>query len=438
MNKHVVMISVDALSNTEFDVLRDLPTFKTFIENGSYAKKVTSVYPSLTYTCHTSIITGTYPQKHGVYSNYIFDPYKTKPDWFWYSRDIQVKTLVDYVKEIGGSVGSVFWPVMGANKNITWNCPEVWSNNPKENQILVSLNAGSRYFQIKMALANLRNLKGLINKQQPQLDEFITQSAVHMIKKYKPNLSLVHLIAHDHEKHVLGAKGHHIQKLLSETDTRIARIVQATKDAGIYDQCTFVILGDHSNLTYEKIINLNAIFQDNGLLQLDELGQLKDWKAYAANCDGSAQIHVHDENDRDQVYQMLISLKDKEIGIEKVYTKNELRTIFKTDGPFEFMVEASRGYCFGKEKVFNRKYDSVTDGKLRGITYHKGHHGYSPLKENYQTIFFIKGALANQNVVVDEMHLTDIAPTISRLFGIDMMNVDGQPVECFIKSTFLQ
>lgn len=432
MNKHVVMISVDAMSNTEFDVLKDLPTFKTFLEEGSYARKVTSVYPSLTYTCHTSIITGTYPQKHGVYSNYIYEPYKTKPDWFWYSKDIQVKTLVDYVNELGGTIGSVFWPVMGMNKNITWNCPEVWTNDPKENQILVSFNAGSKAFQLKMALANIRNLKGLIKKQQPELDEFITQSAVHMLKKYKPNLSLIHLIAHDHEKHVLGAEGRHIQELLSQIDTRIARIIKATKDAGIYDQCTFVILGDHSNLTYEKIIHLNAIFHKEGLLQLNESGQLKKWKAYAAKCDGSAQIHINDDSVKEEVYQLLKSLKDKEIGVEEIYTKDELRTIFKTDGPFEFMVEASQGYCFGEEKEFNRIYDSVTEGISRGVTYHRGHHGYSPLKEDYQTMFFIKGAQANKNTVIDEMHLTDIAPTISKLFGIDMIDVDGNAINSFI------
>lgn len=426
--QHIIMISVDALSQGEFNLIKNLPSFKEFVEEGAYAKKVYSVYPSLTYTCHTSILTGTYPAKHGIFSNYKFQPFKKEPDWFWYAKDIQVETLVDLVKAQGGTIGSVFWPVMAGNKKIDWNSPEVWSNNPKDSQIKVSLNAGSKCFQIKMALKFLKYLPGLIGKKQPTLDEYITQSAYYMIKKYKPTLSLIHLIELDHIKHVHGAEGDHISSVLRNIDNRIHRLISATKEAGIYENCTFILLGDHSNLSYANLINLNTLFVNNGLIQLDGNGQIKDWQAYSASCDGSAQIFIqdHDPDIAKKVYTLLRHLQENEKGIERVLTKKELLNQYGTGGPFEFMVEAKKGYCFAKNTgPFDGLYDTVDDLINQGHSIHKGHHGYDPYKPDYQTLFFAKGKHVKPHAVIQEMSLVDIAPTVAKLMGIEMKNVDG-------------
>ena len=105
MNK-VVLISLDALSETEFDRLKKLPNFKRFMDKGVYSKSSVSVYPTQTYTVHTSAITGNYPDKHGIYSNLFFQPFvKTKDkEWFWYRDQVTADTLYDAVKRQGGRV----------------------------------------------------------------------------------------------------------------------------------------------------------------------------------------------------------------------------------------------------------------------------------------------------------------------------------------------
>lgn len=433
MKKHVIVISVDALSTTELDIIQSLPNFKKFFLEGAYAKSVTSVYPSITYTCHSSIITGTYPDKHGIFSNYKFQPEKEEPDWFWYSKDIRVKTLVDYVKEKGGTIGSSFWPVMGANPNIDWNNPEIWSNTPDESSVQVNLRTGTKKFMVSSALRSLHIMKGLLKKEQPELDEFITISSEYMLKKYKPNLALIHLIAHDHEKHVESAEGPHVEEQLLEADKRIERIINATKKAGYYDDCTFVILGDHSSLSYHTAINLNALFKDKGLITLDEEGKLKDWSAFAACCDGSAQIFVNKPSMESKVYDILNDFMNSTEGIEAIYDRHALKENFHVEGQFAFMVEAKKGYCMGKSTEFSPQIEKVKDAANRGLILHKGHHGYSPFKENYQTLFAMKGKDINHNCVIDHMNLVDIAPTLAQLFGIHMTDVDGQCKKEFFK-----
>ena len=86
----VLLISVDALMpKLVFEgsgLGLELPNIqRLFIEGGTYADQgMKSVFPAFTYTCHQSILNGTYPEKHGTYNNIIFDPEnKHNGAWYW-------------------------------------------------------------------------------------------------------------------------------------------------------------------------------------------------------------------------------------------------------------------------------------------------------------------------------------------------------------------
>lgn len=77
--KHVVIISLDAIGEDDIKYLRTLPNFKEYYKGAAYSDKVLSVYPTLTYPCHTSISTGLYPKHHGVINNVHIQPKRNKP-----------------------------------------------------------------------------------------------------------------------------------------------------------------------------------------------------------------------------------------------------------------------------------------------------------------------------------------------------------------------
>lgn len=58
-------------------------------------EKVEPIYPSVTYPSHSTIVTGNYPNKHGVVSNTLLQPGRESPDWHWYRKSIQGTTLYD-------------------------------------------------------------------------------------------------------------------------------------------------------------------------------------------------------------------------------------------------------------------------------------------------------------------------------------------------------
>ena len=63
------VISMDALVQKDLELMRNMPAFHYLLENGSYVKDFRSIYPTLTYPCHTTMSTGCYPCKHGITSN---------------------------------------------------------------------------------------------------------------------------------------------------------------------------------------------------------------------------------------------------------------------------------------------------------------------------------------------------------------------------------
>src|ERR1035438_1061183 len=87
-----------------------------------YTTLFRSPYPS-----HTTIVTGVWPAKHGIYTNTTFDPLGMNFEgWYWYSEDIAVPTLWEAAAKAGMIVGSVSWPVSVGAKGIRYNVPEYW------------------------------------------------------------------------------------------------------------------------------------------------------------------------------------------------------------------------------------------------------------------------------------------------------------------------
>ena len=134
----LIVLSLDAVGSMDLPYMNTLPHFRAFFKRAAGCGRVLSVYPSLTYPAHTSIVTGLYPARHGIVNNHKVQPEKRKPDWLWQRRYIRGTTLYDEARKHGLRVAALLWPVTGRAK-IRYNLPEVWANQPWENQISVSM-----------------------------------------------------------------------------------------------------------------------------------------------------------------------------------------------------------------------------------------------------------------------------------------------------------
>lgn len=420
-NKYVIVISFDAVSEEDLEFLSKQPNFSKLIKNGALIKNVESVYPSLTYPAHATIVTGKYPKNHGVINNTVLDFKNDNPDWYWYRKYIKGDTIFDLAEKSGMKTCSILWPVTARSK-ITYNMPEIFCTKRYDNQILKSALAGSKIYQV-----NMNKRFGYLRQgmDEPYLDNFATEVAKKTIRELKPNLILLHLIDSDSQKHKYGIENKEVIESLKRHDERLGEIIESLKLAGIYEDSTIIALGDHSQINVNNVIKLNSILMKNDLINVNG-NKIKSYKAIAKSCDGSSYIYLKNKNDvetRKKVRDILNELKNKYSNvIEEVYNNEEIKNL-GADINASFMIEAKRGYYliddFLGEAIEVIDESSKIKHKLRAS------HGYLPSRDNYKTFFIAYGKTIKKGVVLEKGKLINHGPTIAKILDIDLRDCDG-------------
>ena len=73
MAKRLLVLSVDAMVTEDVDAIRSMPNFRKYLAGGSeFRGGMRTIYPSVTYPIHVSILTGCYAGKHQITSNFKF------------------------------------------------------------------------------------------------------------------------------------------------------------------------------------------------------------------------------------------------------------------------------------------------------------------------------------------------------------------------------
>lgn len=426
-NKYVIVISFDAVSKEDLDFLRKLPNFSKLIKGGALIENVESVYPSLTYPAHATIVTGKYPKNHGVINNTILDLKSDNPNWYWYRKYIKGDTIFDLAEENGMKACSILWPVTARSK-ITYNMPEICCTKKYDSQVLKSALAGSIFYQL-----NMNKKFGYLRRgiAQPYLDNFVMEVAKETIRELKPNLLLLHLVDVDSQKHKYGVKSQETIEALKRHDDRLGEIVEVLKFTGIYNDSTIIALGDHSQIDVSSVIRLNSILVENNLIKVKD-NKVKSYKAIAKSCDGSSYLYLNNKNDIDtlnKLKEILNNLKNqKESPIEQVYS-NDLISNLGADTNAVFMLEARKGYYF-IDDLFGQTIEELSEDKFSKIR-HKilASHGYLPTKDNYETFFIASGKGIKSGVVLENGKLINHGPTIAKILGVNLKEADGMAEE---------
>ena len=423
MCNHVIVISVDAMINSDIAEFMKRRNMSQLLKKASISEEMLAIYPTYTYPCHTTIMTGCYPDKHGIYHNDIFDPRSDYDRWFWYSKDIKCPTLIDIAHEAGLVTGCVTFPVQGSSK-ADYLIAEIWAPNKDDDPTEVFRMANS-----EKAEHIFEKNKHLLNwMKTPEFDYFASACACDIIKEAKPNLLFVHFSYLDHQRHRCGVSTDKVLHAIDFIDDRIGEIMEALKDAGIADNTDFVILGDHGHMDVHVVFNINKLLAEKGYINIDENGKVLDYR-----------IMVHSTSFSGHVYLKGISVKEARgvleelmekypMYIERVMTKEEVREIYHLDGPFSLVLEAQRHVVFGaglsgvlleKPEPGNYKF-SVSS------------HGYAPEK-SFSPPFIISGPDASR-AVIESARLVDEAPTIAALFGLSMpVGIDGHVLSEMIR-----
>jgi len=426
MSKHVIVISQDAMVFEDIETIKNLPNFKRVWNRCARINKVRSIYPSITYPCHTTMMTGVYPDRHGIINNEQPVLGEVKSKWVHFRESVKAKTIFDYAHEAGLTTAAVFWPVTGNDPSIDHLMNEYWPQTPDETTEECFRATGSSEDVIEHIIKP--NLAVQRHRKHPYCDIFVTHCAADMIRRYKPNLLMVHPANIDAARHSSGVFSDAVTHALHEIDVWFGQIVNACEDAGILDDTDFFIISDHGQMNIVRVVNINVLLAENGFITTDEKGDIVSMKAFCKSAALSTHVYLTDPTDektKKELHAFLQKLCDEGVyGISRVYTAEEAKEEEHLAGDFSFVLETDGYTTFGNDwrRPLVRSYD-ISDYKTGRAT-----HGHHPAK-GVQPTFFAFGPDIEEGVVVENARLVDEAPTIARALGLEMVDTDGRVIE---------
>lgn len=425
--KYAVVISEDAMIYEDLQVLRELPAFGSIWERAAFIQYNRSIYPSITYPCHTTMRTGCYPDRHGVINNEQTILGELSSKWEHFNHVVRVPDIFDRAKEHGLTTGSVFWPVTGNHPHIDWLVDEYWPQEDTQDEAECYRDAGANEQTMQIVYNNIHLVRGHM-RRHPWNDEFIHACACDMIRHFQPNLLMLHpgnVDGYRHEKGVFSAKAVHG---LHECDLWLSDILQALDQAGIREQTNVFVVSDHGQIDVRGSVQPNVLLRRAGLIRLNPDGSIKDYKAICKSTGASCQVWLKDPADQMLWQETRSVLEDARregaYGIERVWTVEETQKEEHLSGGFSFVLETNGIYSFGndwKEPVV-RPVDA-SDYKLA-----QGTHGHHPDK-GPQPALLAFGPDIKPGAVVERAGIIDIAPTVACALGFDMPDVDGRVVK---------
>ena len=425
---HLIMISIDGLvpeyytSPTRLGL--HVPTMIQMKLGGSYADGVEGVYPSVTYPAHTTLITGVRPAVHGIVQNRIFEP-PTEPqtrEWYWFSNALKSETLWGLAKKAGLVTAGVGWPVtVGAD--IDYNTPEIFDPNERPA-------TPKRTIQYTTP-ALLPKLAGLDLHGDTTTDGRRTAVSEFIIKAYKPNLMLIHLVDLDSAHHRFGPGAPEALKTAEREDGYIGRIIAAVKEAGILDKATFFLVSDHGFAKVSKKFEPGVLLVKEKLITLDGSGKPTAWKAAAWPAGGSCAIVLRDPDDKEtaaKVATVFAAVAKRNSGpLNRVLLPAELKQLGAVPTAV-LMLEAAPGYSFGEE---------LTGPELHDSGDYLGTHGQLPSRADLRSALIVYGEAAKVGGRVPIARMIDVAPTASGVLGLAFDSIEGSPIRELVTQQFV-
>ncbi len=434
-NKHLIVVSIDALVYEDLEYAKTLQTFGKLIENGAVIKRVKTIYPSLTHPVHATLLTGCPAGMTGIYSNDRFVPGVLDRPWFNHLDEIKCDTVLHAAHRAGLTTAVCRWPVTAnAGGIVDYLVPEIMELDAKgmEDKPLEVYRSLGTSECVMDIVEEAINRFAFINTH-PIYDELQIFCASEIIRRYKPNLVLTHPGYVDGERHRTGVFTDAVKNAIHTTDRWLESLVSAVNDAGIEDTTDFILLSDHGQINISREVCVNVLLAEKGYLKVNENGELEDWEAYVTSCGASAHVYLSRPTDKklySEIYQLLSNMaEDKLYGFGQVFTKDEVKEKYGLDGEFSFVLETDGFTGFNDEWV----RPIVRELDVSDYRYGNGTHGHLPEK-GAQPTFIGTGPSFKSGISVEQGNILNHAPTIAKALGIELIDSVGVAEDKLLKS----
>lgn len=369
----LILISIDGFRADYFD--RGLtPNLSALAADGVRAKAMRPSFPSLTFPNHYTIVTGLYPDHHGIVGNTMVDRQLGKftvktsagASGKWWDGAEPIWVTAD---KQGLRTATMFWP--GSDMEIRGHRPDHYL--PFDGKI----------------------------RPDRRVDQILAW--LDLPAERRPRFLTLYFNQVDHEGHDFGPDSPQLNEALRATDAAVGRFVGELKKRNLYGRVNLVFVSDHGMATVSdrRTVVLDRIV-DPAHLRLVTAGVLT---ALDPKPGFETEIEKAMLAPREHV---------------QCWRKGEIpaRLHYGSHPRIPAIV------CVAEDgwRVETQAYLDRADAKRSG-----GEHGYDNADPNMRALFITHGPAFRQGLVVPEFDNVDVYPLLADLLGIRPQPNDGDP-----------
>ena len=368
---YVILISIDGL-RSDFVEKYHAKSLQAYGKSGIIADYMTSVFPSLTFPNHYSIVTGLYPAHHGLVDNSFFDEKanatytmsnkKMVADSYWYG-------------------GTPLWVLAEKQQMRTASFYWVASEAPIANTKPTYFYNYNDKIKIEQRIAQIKDWLSLPDKIRP-----------HLITFYMPEV--------DDAAHNYGPDSKQAEAAVKYIDGVIKQMNEAV--SSLHLPVNYILVSDHGM----------ALVDSQNPIRLPK--SVDPTKFYVPSGSALLQLYAKDTAAIIPTYQALV----KEANGYDVYLKDNSPTNF---------------HYSSLDDRFNRIGDIVLVAKLpytfslNGRPSSPGKHGYDPRLPEMRASFLAWGPAFKSGKKINGFENVHVYPLIAKILGLqfDQKTIDG-------------
>ena len=351
------------------------PNLDFIKENGVQALSLQPCFPSKTFPNHYSIVTGLYPENHGIIANSFTNPYNNqkyslwdstaKDNAMWYKGE----AIWETARRQGVISASYFWP--GSELNLEYRRPNY-----------------SKKFIYTTPYDD--RINGVLEWLQLPYDK-------------RPHLIMLYFDATDTSGHNYGPNSKEVNQSIAMQDSLLGKIFSGLEKLNLRDSTNVIVLSDHgmTELSPDRVINIDKLLSGIEFKSSDK---------------GTMMFIYPNEEEKIKVYQQL---KKSEKNFRTYWKKDLPDYLHYKDNPnvAEIVLISDLGYSLfdGKDvEKYSKKFPL-------------GNHGYDPTNIDMHGIFYAIGPDFKEGYTCGTLNNIDIYPLLAKILRIfPNNNIDGK------------
>lgn len=332
------------------------PTLNSFIAEGVSPKYMLPSFPSVTFPNHYTLVTGLYPESHGIVGNTFWDP-EMNEDFFYTdpTKSMQPKWWTG---------GEPLW-VTTEKANVT-TAVHMWPGSE------------AHIMSLEPTFLDKFNATEDLTRKVDRILEFLDYPTTpESPTSARPQLIAAYVPVVDVDGHTYGPNSTEIRETIKRVDTMLSNLFAGLHQRNLQKIVNIVVVSDHGMAT----TSTDRLIQLDDLIDLNLVDRIDGWPLYGLRPKNPAELQG--------LYARLLEEAERNDHFD-VYTKETMPERYhfsNNDRIAPLWVIPKTGWAIVHKEDFD-----VEEAKVKGEIYHpKGLHGYDHEHPLMRSIFIARG-----------------------------------------------